>query len=228
MRRALVDLGLFETRFGWAELPERGAALVSGPPEYVELVARVLAALPIVPADQQLHVFRLKHVPVDDRVIQLRDKQITTPGVATILRNLITGNLEQIGTRTALIEMSAPLRSMPVPVPVGGETVGPVVAAGAVVSAGSSQRRGVIQSDPRQNAIIVRDAPERIPVYEKLLAFLDQPSALIEIEALILDVNRSKIDELASTGSRNRAGTRRASARRAWRTTATPCSSPTT
>jgi type III secretion protein C len=63
-------------------------------------------------------------------------------------------------------------------------------------STSGGRNQPVIQSDPRQNAIIVRDLRERIPIYEKLIAFLDQPTALIEIEALIVDVNDTKVDEL--------------------------------
>ncbi|HYC37697.1 MAG TPA: type III secretion system outer membrane ring subunit SctC [Usitatibacter sp.] len=215
MRKALEDLGLFEPRFGWAELPERGSALVSGPPEYVELVAKVLAALPAVPSDQNVGVFRLKNASVDDRTIFLRDKQITTPGVATILRNLITGNVSQVGTQTMLLEMSAPLRAMPAlgsPAAVGTPPAVEAVAAAAPPAprgtTSGARRQAVIQSDPRQNAIIIRDTPERMPVYEKLIAFLDQPTALIEIEALIVDVNGTKVDELgldwtAQSGNRS-------------------------
>ncbi len=217
MRQALTDLGLFDARFGWAELPERGAVLVSGPPDYIELVVKVLAALPQVPADQNVQVFRLKHAAVDDRVIFFRDKQITTPGVATILRNLIAGNLQQSGTQTTLLELAAPLRAaapLAGAVPDAGSVAPPgpstVAAAQGATGPGAAARpspppatanagllrRPVIQSDPRLNAIIVRDTQDRMPVYEKLIAFLDQPSALIEIEALIMDVNTTKLEEL--------------------------------
>ena len=200
MRKALEDLGLFEPRFGWAELPDRGAALVSGPPEYVELVAKVLAALPAVPTDQHVSVFKLKNAPVDDRTIILRDKRITTPGVATILRNLITGNVSQIGTQTMLIELAAPLRAAAQEIRTAAATAADASATGAPRRGSSSgtegRRQPVIQSDPRQNSIIIRDLPERLPVYEKLIEVLDQPTALIEIEALIVDVNNTKVDEL--------------------------------
>ena len=202
LKKAMEDLGLYEPRFGWAELPDRGAALVSGPPEYVELVAKVLAALPAVPSDQEVTVFKLKNAPVDDRTVRLRDRTITTPGVATILRNLVSGNgAQSSGTQTLLLEMAAPLRGM------GGAgfsaagTVGSAASEGAnsgskANSTSGGRNQPVIQSDPRQNAIIVRDLRERIPIYEKLIAFLDQPTALIEIEALIVDVNDTKVDEL--------------------------------
>jgi type III secretion protein C len=56
--------------------------------------------------------------------------------------------------------------------------------------------RPSIQADPRINAVIVQDAPERMSMYEQLIAQLDVPTPLIEIEALIIDVNTSRLAEL--------------------------------
>src|SRR5690349_11995565 len=99
-----------------------------------------------------------------------------------------------------LVELSAPLRA-------AAQEVRAAAAQGAAEASttpgprrGSnsyeSRRQPVIQSDPRQNSIIIRDSPERLPIYEKLIEVLDQPTALIEIEALIVDVNNTKVDEL--------------------------------
>jgi multiple sugar transport system permease protein len=82
---------VLEPRFGWGELPEQGVVVVSGPPAYVRLIEATLAALPSAPGGQQVRVFRLKHAAVDDRIINYRDREITTPGVANILRNLVLG-----------------------------------------------------------------------------------------------------------------------------------------
>src|SRR5690606_34501857 len=86
LRTALSDLGVLDAKFGWGELPDRGAVLVSGPPSYISLIEQTLDALPPTPLGQQIKVFRLQHAAVDDRTIQYRDKQIITAGVATILR----------------------------------------------------------------------------------------------------------------------------------------------
>jgi len=220
LRQALLDLGLLDARFGWGELPERGVALVSGPPEYVDLIARALAELPQVPVDQRVAVFRLKHAAVDDRNMFFRDKQIVTPGVATILRNLIVGNTQQVGTQTVLLDMAAPLRtnlapgtsvdtlagappapqpSVPAPAPGAGAQGKPAAVQPPLRNEDPSLaqlRRPVIQADPRLNAVIVRDTPDRMPIYENLIALLDQPTALIEIEAMIIDVNTTRLEEL--------------------------------
>ena len=39
IKQALKGVGLLEPRFGWGELPDEGVVLVTGPPEYVNLIA---------------------------------------------------------------------------------------------------------------------------------------------------------------------------------------------
>src|SRR5207248_5506071 len=90
VKDALIGLGLFEPKFGWGELTDEGVIYVSGPSEYVRLVKQVLQ--PEKRLDEmQAMVFRLKHASAIDRIVWVRDEQIVTPGVATILRSMLDG-----------------------------------------------------------------------------------------------------------------------------------------
>jgi type III secretion protein C len=232
LRRMLTDLQVLDARFGWGELPDQGVVVVSGPPAYVRLVETTIASLPTTPGGLQVAVFRLKHASVDDRTISYRDREITTPGVANILRSLVAGTMASGSAGAASILSRPPLPGFSATAPVDGRgsagdaaprspQTGSQVAAGLGSSPESSSSsasaqggagpssngnlgalprvRPSIQSDPRINAIIVQDTPERIPVYERLIAQLDVPTPLIEIEALIIDVNSSRLDELGVT-----------------------------
>lgn len=226
MRQALTDLGVLEPRFGWGELAEQGVALVSGPASYVALVEETVRNLPQLSGGQQVAVFRLRHAAVEDRTIAYRDKEITTPGLATVLRNLISGTGgagRSTANSEALSSVLSPLRAAQ---PLVAEPQAGSVSGGALFASGASAtgvrvqgvsgsnlgptgngpasaavlpqrvRQPSIQSDPRLNAIIVQDIPERLPLYEKLIAQLDVPTALIEIEAMIIDVNTQRLEEL--------------------------------
>lgn len=213
MRQALTSLGVLDARFGWGELPDQGVALVSGPPGYVSLVQRTVAALPLVAGGQQVAVFRLKHATVDDRTVLYRDRQITTTGLAQVLRNLVngsgTGGTYSDATLTAI---AAPLRASstgmapastvagaPPGAPTPASSGEPAADARLAAAAGQQNSRRLvpsIQADSRLNALIVQDIPERLPIYQKLIEQLDVPTALIEIEALIIDVNATRLDEL--------------------------------
>lgn len=218
LRQALTDLNVLDPRFGWGELTEQGVALVSGPPAYVELIERTLASLPAVAGGQQVAVFRLRHASVEDRSILYRDREITTPGLATVLRNLILGTGSgSASNNEALAAIAAPLRTLQSAAPLaptagingssaGSSTVaqtpgtnapGPNgISASARAPTQQRTRAPSIQGDARINAVIVQDIPERIPIYAKLIAQLDVPTALIEIEALIIDINTSRLEEL--------------------------------
>ncbi len=206
-RKALNDLGVVEPKFGWGELPDRGAAIVSGPPAYVDLVAWAVATLPLPQPSQQMRVFRLKHAQVNDRVISYRDQQITTAGVATILRNLVSGQGGGGGTNLTnlpqLAAIAAPIReTLPAAAPEDGRLTqggaNPAQAAGQQSGARAQAllSRPVIQADSRLNAIIIKDTPDHMAAYEELIKLLDVPTKLIEIEAVIVDVNASNVTEL--------------------------------
>lgn len=108
--QALYQLGVLDTRFGWGELPDQSMALVSGPPAYVDLIARTVAQMPQGSGGQQVAVFRLKHASVNDRTVDYRDQKVVTPGLATVLRNVITGTGGGANNET-LSSIAAPLRA---------------------------------------------------------------------------------------------------------------------
>lgn len=239
VRQALVSLGVLDARFGWGELPEQGIALVSGPAPYVALIERTMAQLPMMAGGQQVAVFRLKHASVDDRTILYRDRQITTPGLAQVLRNLIGGQSGGSGVNNALISSVAPGQGQGLPglfsaantvglsfdpyssgLPNGpfasangtanatGTQGGANAAQKTASAAGAGLRRLApsIQADSRLNAIIVQDTAERMPLYKSLIEQLDIPSPLIEIEAMIIDINSSRLDELGIAWTARRGG----------------------
>lgn len=208
-RKALTDLGVVETKFGWGDLPDRGVAIVSGPPAYVELVAWAVATLPLPQPSQQIRVFRLTHAQVNDRVISYRDQQITTAGVATILRNLVMGQGGSGGTNLTnlpqLAAIAAPIREVAAPTTEAQFSGSGVGAAAAPGQSGPNRQqqqtqnqalRPVIQADSRLNALIIKDIPAHMPAYEELIKLLDVPTKLIEIEAVIVDVNASNVADL--------------------------------
>jgi type III secretion protein C len=221
MHDALLQMGVVDPRFGWGELPDQGIALVSGPPAYVKLVQRMVAALPLGAGGQQVAVFRLRYASVQDRVVSYRGQQITMPGVATILSNLIQGSGGGNNNQT-LSAIAAPLRQNPprfngYTAANAGDANAPGGVAATNVSApapGSAQAPGSgqldragglrlqepsVQADLRQNAIIVQDIPDRIPIYRQLIEELDKPSTLIQIEAMIVDVNTNLVNQLGVT-----------------------------
>lgn len=155
-RGVLAGVGLYDSRFGWVELPKEGAVVVSGPREYVRLAREILVPARSADAanDMQPMVFRLKYAGATDRVIAARGRTDTIPGVKTILSNLLAG-------------------------PAAGDAVRPR-----------------IDADPSLNAVIIHDAAGKRAMYQALIEQLDVLPRQVEIDALIADVDRSKLPGL--------------------------------
>ena len=151
------------------------------------------------------------------------NRQVTVPGVASILRSLVGARNT---TTNAVDQVLRPTQ----PKLKGQGLAGQGVSANRAEPAHDSQRakNGVdvlvaalgntaqqqaesqqaqqqqafdprqvtIEAEPRLNAVIVRDAPERLPRYEQLIAALDVEPQSLEIEATIIDVNTDKAREL--------------------------------
>jgi type III secretion protein C len=52
------------------------------------------------------------------------------------------------------------------------------------------------QVDSRMNAVLVRDLPERMPEYERLIQAMDTRPRLVEIEVTIMDISNDSLDQL--------------------------------
>lgn len=194
LKKAMIDLGILNDQFGWAMVNEQGLVLLTGPTAYLDLVANTLQSLQSAPVGQQVAVFRLKYANVEDRTLVSRDKQTMIPGVATVLRALINGQKKQLGavdsskTKSGIDASSLDAASMSL----GAKSL----SAGSDLFASTDSGRSTIESDVRLNAIIIKDTSESMPMYQKLIAALDVPAGLIEIEAMTIDINKTRLSEL--------------------------------
>jgi type III secretion protein C len=196
-RQAITGLGLFDQRFGWGELQDQGVVVVSGPREYVRLVRTALRAPE--DSDPSTMIYKVRHGFVEDREISFRNQTVKVPGLLTILRNLASDNRPEgrlsdgggSGATTAKFvnEATAALGTAgaaPVPRTAGAEPLSPR----------RREAKAVIEGDVRTNMLIIRDTPDRRSYYLTVLRALDVPLRQVEIEAMIIDVERSRLHEL--------------------------------
>jgi type III secretion protein C len=53
-----------------------------------------------------------------------------------------------------------------------------------------------IVADPYRNALIIRDTPERLAMYEDLVRHLDVESQIIQLDATVIDIDKSRVRQL--------------------------------
>lgn len=228
-----------------------GALVVSGTRRFIEQVdelARAQQAASVAQPPLGFKIFYLRYAWAHDVVLQFGGRQAVVPGVASIVRALMTANPRsqvQVSVPDEQIHRSGPTRlrgqglaqtrnprggTLGAPdadphqgsmdavlaayagVAPGGVTHGAGAAAGDASEAGMAGSRMAmalpalvalgdarqvrVEADTRLNAVIVRDAPERMAQYEQLIHALDVEPQSLEIEATIIDVNTDRLREL--------------------------------
>lgn len=206
LKQALTDIGLLDSRFGWGELPEDGVVLVSGPKRYIEQIKQFSSQRRSPDEKQSVLSYPLKFANAADRQVDYRGEKLNVPGVASILRGL----LEPRATST-LTGLNPRPTSQPTPLtptlprlgnPLLGQMLGttgstahvdtaPAVTPRAPVSASRIR----VEADVRNNAVLIYDLPERQAMYRELITQLDVARKLIEIDAIILDIERTHLRE---------------------------------
>jgi len=167
------------------------------------------------PAPLEFRVFYLRYARAEDTTITSGGREVRVPGVATILRSLVGDGRGTAGTTygTRVVRQSAqrvggtglaavqpdasqsPILGLPL---LGGivGSGGEQVDAGAPPAQAASPDGVRIEVNPFMNAVIVRDAPERMRSYEGLIAAIDVEPQLIEVEATIIDINTDRLRRL--------------------------------
>jgi len=232
VQRTVVEMRLPDAR-NTIKSTREGTLIVSGARRFIEQVEEIARAQMVserTGAPTGFKVFYLRYAWAQDVSIAFGGRQVMLPGVASIVRALMTSNAKSQVSVTSY-ETPAPgtvaavrgqrsARGLPT---LGGPEAnpnlssGPVVAAAGlgggttkvageggaagngfnpplVVAADPSQVR--VEADARLNAVVVRDAPERLEQYEQLIAALDVEPQSLEIEATIIDLNVEKLREI--------------------------------
>ena len=217
-KAALVGLGLFDSRFGWGELPDEGIVVVSGPHTYVELVRGILLPTQKKSSSKsrEVMIFRLKYASATDRVITVRGESETIPGIKSILSNLLEkgGSYEKkfdghdfdmssrkksllpnMGKGDARENVERNSDGLDYP---SRETT--IIGGSAERSSKSKQQERDpgprIDADPSLNAIFIYDDASKRAMYQSLITELDIEPQQVEIEALIVDINRNQLSDM--------------------------------
>lgn len=209
---ALDTVQILDQRFPIRALETEGLVYVSGPPRYVELVLQTsvgmdanAARMTALQASRDVvEVFQLKYAWADDQILSFNDRDMTVPGVVTVLRGILTGStgLETIETRDRRRRASGDKLKGKGLAAVGNyeddemEDAAQQQAAtpnngnnGNNNPAGPPTLAPMIMADVRNNAVVVRDKGENIDFYRQIIEALDVPAGLIEIHASIIEVN---------------------------------------
>lgn len=198
---------------------DTGLITVGGTPRFVEQVQQLATTLSgqFAAGPMSFKIFPLKYAWASDTTLTVGNRIITIPGVSTTLRDLLygPGNVRS-GTQERIVRPAAvrlrgqglaaqgglpPLEPYAQPTSngafgTGGNVYGEEYEAEMVPVDSADPNAPRIVADPYRNAIIVRDRPDHMEVYDELVRALDVEPTLVEIEATIIDVNINKLRNL--------------------------------
>ena len=208
LRLSLNRLGLLDKKFPLVMLPKEGTVKVTGPRRYVDMIKQALRSMNFsesgVGSRSEAKVFVLRYVWAADTRIAQGNTQTVVPGVASILQSLYAKDAVATPQRGRTgISVVAPSKSVAIK---GGRESSDVTPSlkdtmpDPFASNSSNQANGPrapsIVADVRQNAVVIRDTAERMGIYERLIAQLDRPGGLIEIDVQIIEVTTENVDQL--------------------------------
>ena len=192
--------------------------VATGTPRFLQQIddlARGGAQAEAISPTLQYRVFYLRYGWAEDVSLSVGAKQVQIPGVASIIRSLVSTDPKERAGSSARTETPIPaavqglrgqgLATLGTPNPSGpayfdatqnaNGTLG-LPLASEQTGAFAPQNPVRVQADSRLNAIIVRDIAERMPAYEELVRALDVEPQLLEIEAAIIDIDTGRARDL--------------------------------
>jgi len=217
--QTLTQLRIYDKRYPLLISGREGTARVTGPRRYVEMVRQTVRLVDRRNAQNdsaEIRMFPLKYAWAADFKITRSGKEVAIPGVANVLRSLYGGrgggragadsttssgrrpySTYGVGADRQLRlssgdTVNAPKVDLPGVAPSGDADSGDALASFAASGGELPQ----FQADTRLNAVLVRDNPQRMAQYERLIASMDLRPRLVEIEVTIMDISTDTLDSL--------------------------------
>ena len=199
-QQSQIQLGLTKPEAGTKEVETAEADSVAIP-EVAEPSLGLVAQQP--QAQRSVMRFELRHAWVEDR--QIGDLKF--PGVIKVLTELVKAS------RGGAQVSQAPAASPTQPSantgiqgiePFGAKQVSNTSATGSSSATnqkqpGVSPTQPLVTFDPRTNAVLIYDEVTYHDFYKNLIDDLDHPLQMVELQAMVIDVNKNSVDELGIT-----------------------------
>lgn len=199
----LHNIGLLQSKFSYIENSQSNELIFTGPKSYLLLISEVINQLNIQPYYEKIKVYRLKYANSVDLQLTLSAAQnvslsgvggeqqqitvppVTIPGVSTILNYILHPNGKTDKSSTYTMNKSDLNKLLP-------ESAINSLNNNSMTDGNSLP---VIQSDPRLNAVIIKDNVNNFPIYDNLIKQLDVLTPIIQLEVQVINVNQSKLKD---------------------------------
>jgi type II secretory pathway component GspD/PulD (secretin) len=214
----LQKSGLYDRRYSLRG--EAGTFYVSGPPIFVDLVMNT-AKLMDKPENsteddlgdqQKIAIVRLNNTFVGDRNYSLRDQKVTTPGIATILKQMLgSKQIPEMEGQPKITDTATKPQDMPsfpntFQANAFSGKANPSTLAQKLPNleevilgknqATPQQEEVKIVAYPDTNSLLIRGTDKQIRLVKSLISELDVSKRHVELSLWIIDLQKSDLDQL--------------------------------
>jgi len=196
----LKKSGLADARY-----PLRGDGIdtiyLAGPPIYVDLVTQAAEFMDGQESgmdDQHVEVIKLNNTFVTDRSYTRRDENIVIPGIATVVENLLTGEVNQTAPAVKKTTSTSPWLDKEIDRAVIPSPDATGAGAKAADAPAKPQPAGNIRiiAYPETNSLLVKGTAEQVRFIRNLVDALDEEKRHVELALWIIDLQKDDLDQL--------------------------------
>lgn len=204
----LNKLQVWDKRYPLVISQNENSVFVSGPKRYVEMVRQIVKSIDYRASQidhAEVKMFPLRYAWANDLKLTRDGAPQVVPGVVSTLRSLYGsrsagspapgGNGAGAGaTQVARMKSAKAAAAAAANAAPAGDAASSDADTGGAWSSGGDAPQ--FQADARMNAVLIRDLPERMAQYAKLIASMDAKPQLVEIELTIMDISDDSVDKL--------------------------------
>jgi type III secretion protein C len=207
-REATIGFGLPDANDTLQIKAATGVINAKGTPRFLDqlnqlssALARKARAAAAATPHMTLRFISLKYAWAADTTFTVGNSRTVVPGIANIL-NQLSGE-DTTASTTVVSPAATGLRGkglaslgnrLSAAAGYGAATDDPPRPAFRAALEGGDTPR--IVADPYRNALIIRDTPERLAMYEELVRKLDVESQIIQLDATVIDIDKSRVRQL--------------------------------
>ncbi|WP_413735603.1 type III secretion system outer membrane ring subunit SctC [Sodalis sp. RH21] len=182
-----------------------GTFYISGPPVYVDMVLNTAKFMDEQPGNQgsgeKAAVIHLSNTFVGDRTFELRGEQVTIPGIATVIEQLLRGADKGVAPNVQRLTPDA----MPAPqmpefnienISAAGPPFQPRASLAEALRAETAAGPISVIANPDTNSLLVKGTPKQVQLVTNLVAALDTSKRHVELSLWIVDVQKEDLENI--------------------------------
>jgi type III secretion protein C len=192
-RLAVERFGLMKRELKIVFDEPTNSMFVTGPMREIANVQRLISSLETARKKKtevkpEIRYFPLRYAKVNNIQLTIGKTQVSVPGMVQLLTQLVnlTKKGEETTTKLSIVEGTRRVDELPKDMALELKRAPSGVPAKGMIGV----EAGTITSDPRANTIIIRDYPDKLEEYAKIIKQLDQPVKMVKMDVIIVEAGK--------------------------------------